>query len=437
MATRYGSTGSVRLGSERTFVHAREATILHADADAFFASVEQRDDPRLRGRPTLVGSGVVMAASYEARAFGVRGAMGGAQARRLCPHAVIVEPRFPAYVEASRQLFDVFKETAPGVEGLSLEEAFLDVRGLQRISGKPAEIAARLRREVRARVGLPITVGVARTRLLAKMASRQAKPDGLLVVAPERELAFLHPIRVERLWGIGAATASKLHELGCLTIGDVAKLSEEALVAALGPAAGRHLHAVAHNRDVSPVRGRRRRRRSIGSQSALGRKARSPSALDAELLAIVDRVSRRMRESRRRGRTVVLRLRFGDYSRATRSCTLPHATAGTDLILAAARALLAMAGPMIERRGVTLVGVTVANLDDASGGEQLALPVDALDSAALDAAVDDVRRRFGAGAVSRARLLGRRIRPSPWVLSTERSLTEEGEARGAPPGTGD
>lgn len=410
------------------FVSRREAAILHADADAFFASVEQRDDSRLRGRPTLVGGGVVMAASYEARAFGVRGAMGAAQARRLCPHAVVVEPRFSAYVEASRQLFDVFRDAAPRVEGLSLEEAFLDVSGLRRISGTPAEIAGRLRHEVRARVGLAITVGVARTRLLAKMASREAKPDGMLVVAPDRELQFLHPICVERLWGIGAATAAKLHRLGAETVGDVAKLPEERLVAALGRAAGRHLHAIAHNRDVSPVRPRRRGRRSIGSQSALGRSTRSWTALDAELLALVDRVSGRMREAGRRGRTVVLRLRFADYSRATRSRTLPHPTAATELILAAARALLATARPAIERRGITLVGVTVTNLDAAGAGEQLALPVDRLESGPLDAALDDVRDRFGARALSRATLLGRRARPSPWLLSSESRQRGEGRA---------
>src|SRR2546423_10959646 len=180
--------------------------VLHADADAFFASVEQRDDPRLRGRPVIVGGGVVLAASYEAKAYGVRTAMGGRQARRLCPGAVVVEPRMSAYVEASRALFRVFEDTTPLVEGLSIDEAFLDVRGLRRLAGTPVEIAVRLRRDVRERVGLPVTVGVARTKHLAKVASGVAKPDGLLVVPPDRELAFLHPLPVERLWGVGAVT---------------------------------------------------------------------------------------------------------------------------------------------------------------------------------------------------------------------------------------
>src|SRR3954447_13368797 len=186
------------------------ASILHADADAFFASVEQRDDPELRGKPTVVGGGVVMAASYEARAYGIHGAMGGRRARQLCPQLVSVPPRFEAYTEASRALFDLFEETAPLVEGLSLEEAFLAVRGLERISGTPRQIAERLRRRARERIGLAVTVGVARTKVVTKMASRAAKPDGLLVIEPERESEFLTPLPVEALWGVGAATADKL-----------------------------------------------------------------------------------------------------------------------------------------------------------------------------------------------------------------------------------
>src|SRR5438034_3555431 len=196
-------------------------TILHADLDAFYASVEQRDQPRLRGQPVIVGGGVVLAASYEARAYGVRTAMGGMQARRLCPHAVVVRPRMSAYSEASKAVYRVFDDTTPLVEGLSIDEAFLDVRGMRRLAGTPAEIAARLRRNVLERVGLPITVGVARTKFLAKVASGVAKPDGLLVVPPDRELAFLHPLPVERLWGVGPVTAGKLHDLGLATVGDV------------------------------------------------------------------------------------------------------------------------------------------------------------------------------------------------------------------------
>jgi DNA polymerase IV len=389
-----------------------EATILHADLDAFYASVEQRDDPRLRGRPVIVGGGVVLAASYEAKAYGVRTAMGGAQARRLCPEAVVVEPRMSAYSEASKAVYRVFEDTTPLVEGLSIDEAFLDVRGMRRIAGSPTDIAVRLRRKVRERVGLPITVGVARTKFLAKVASGVAKPDGLLVVPPDRELAFLHPLPVERLWGVGPVTAGKLRELGITTVGEVARIPEGLLVSMLGRAAGRHLHALAHNRDRRPVRPRRRRR-SMGSQRALGRSPRSLDAVEADLVALVDRVTRRMRTAERVGRTVMLRLRFDDFSRATRSHTLPRATAQTQVILGTARELLTTAMPLIERQGLTLVGVTVANLDDR-GRAQLELPFERQD--ALDAALDEVRERFGSDAVIRAVLLGRSQRPSVPLL---------------------
>jgi DNA polymerase-4 len=380
-----------------------EPTILHADVDSFFASVEQRDDPRLRGRPVIVGSGVVLAASYEAKAYGVRGAMGGAQARRLCPQAIVVDPRFEAYVAASKELFAVFDRTAPVVEGLGFEEAFLDVRGLREISGSPAEIAVRLRREVREEVGLPITVGVARTKVLAKMASRTAKPDGLLVVQLDGELAFLHPLPVERIWGVGAAGARKLHARGVTTVGQAAGLSEAALMAILGKAAGRYVHAVANNRDARRVRAGRRRR-TIGSQRALGRRPRSPQALDAIVVGLVDRLARRLRAARRACRTVVLRMRFGDYSRATRSHTLSEATTQTLTILTTARFLLASSMPAIERQGLTLVGLSLANLED-DGAIQLALPLDRRRT--LDATLDEVRDRFGPAAITRAVLLGR------------------------------
>ena len=382
-----------------------EATILHADVDAFYASVEQRDDPRLRGRPVIVGSWVVLAASYEAKACGVRTAMGGTQARRLCPQAAVVEPRMSAYAEASKAMFEVFEQTTPLVEGLSIDEAFLDVGGLRRISGPPTDIAVRLRREVLQRVGLPISVGVARTKFLAKVASGVAKPDGLLVVPPDGELAFLHPLPVERLWGVGPVTADKLRQHGITTVGEVAQLAETALVSILGRASGRHLHALAHNRDPRQVQVGRRRR-SIGAQRALGRTPRSPDALDAIVLALVDRLARRLRAARRVCRTVTLRLRFDDLSRATRSHTLSEATAQTQAILATARGLLTTATPMIERQGLTLVGVSLANLHD-DGAIQLALPFDRHRAGALDATLDDVRDRFGSAAVTRAVLLGR------------------------------
>jgi DNA polymerase IV len=380
-----------------------EATILHADLDAFFASVEQRDDPRLLGRAVIVGRGVVLACSYEAKAKGVHSAMGGRMAKRLCPDAVVVKPRFSAYVDASRAVFAVFEDTTPLVEGLSIDEAFLDVRGLERISGSPREIAISLRKAVLERVGLPITVGVARTKFLAKVASGVAKPDGLLVVPPDEELAFLHPLPVEKLWGVGPKTAAKLYDRNIATVGQVAQLGERTLVALVGRAAGRQLYALAHNRDPRRVRVGRRRR-SMGSQCAIGRGQHPPEKLHAILLAIVDRLARRLRAARRVCRTVTLRLRFDDFTRATRSQTMASPTCRTLTILETAEALLANCEPLIEERGITLLGLSLGNLENADAG-QLGLPVDR--QRGLDAALDAVRDRYGAAAITRAVLLGR------------------------------
>src|SRR6266480_1490905 len=371
---------------------AEDATILHADADSFYASVEQRDDPALRGRPVIVGGGVVLAASYEAKALGVRTPMGETQARRLCPQAIVVRPRMEAYSEASAAMFDVFRDTTPLVEGLSIDEAFLDVGGLRRIAGTPSQIAERLRHEVSERVGIPVTVGVARTKFLAKVASGVAKPDGLLVVPVDGELAFLHALPVERLWGVGPVTGRKLRERSIVTVADVARFDEAALERILGRAAGRHLYALAHNRDPRPVIVGRRRR-SIGSQCALGRSRKTPEAVDAVLVSLVDRVTRRMRIAGRVGRTVVLRLRFGDFSLAPRSHTLPQPIAPTQTILLTARWLLSGAMQEIELRDLTLVGVAVANLEDDSA-LQLLLPLDRFSGSDLDVALDEVRRRF-------------------------------------------
>jgi DNA polymerase-4 len=389
--------------------HSDVAGILHADLDAFYASVEQRDNPRLRGRPVIVGAGVVLAASYEARARGVRTAMGGRQARSLCPDAVVVSPRMAAYSEASRAVFAVFDDTTPLVEAMSIDEAFLDVRGLHAIRGSPAEIAVKLRADVRDRVGLPITVGVARTKFLAKVASGVGKPDGLLVVPVAGELAFLHPLPIERLWGVGRVTAAKLHARGISTVAEVARLDERSLVSMLGPHAGRHLLALAHNRDPRPV-AVGRRRRSIGSQSALGRRRLSAGELDERLTGLVDRVCRRLRSANRVCRTVVLRLRFDDFSRATRSHTLPAPTADTAAVLPALRRLLIACGALISEQGITLIGVTLANLDPADA-VQLELPFARRDPPALDAVIDRVRDRYGTRAINRARLLDGDIAP--------------------------
>jgi DNA polymerase-4 len=386
-----------------------DASILHADLDSFYASVEQRDDPTLRGRPVIVGGGVVLAASYEAKAYGVRTAMGGAQARRLCPHAVVVAPRMTAYMRASDAVFEVFRGITPLVEAISVDEAFLDVSGLRRVSGTPVQVADRLRAEVRERVGLPITVGIARTKFLAKLASQQAKPDGLLLVPPGQEVAFLRPLPVSRLWGVGAKTAAKLHAHGIHTVADVAELSESTLASILGVAMGRQLYALSRNID------RRRvttgvRRRSVGAQRAVGRagNSMSPTEIDAVVLTLIDRITARMRAAGRTGRTVVLRLRFDDFTRATRSRTLPFATSSTQPILATARQLVAAAAPAIAERGLTLVGFAVSGID-RSGTQQLSLPFTEaqMRPLAIDAAVDEVRRRYGKSALTRAVLVGR------------------------------
>jgi DNA polymerase-4 len=385
-----------------------EASILHADLDSFYASVEQRDDPTLRGRPVIVGGGVVLAASYEAKAYGVRTAMGGAQARRLCPQAAVVPPRMAAYSQASDAVFEVFRDTSPLVEAISVDEAFLDVGGLRRVSGTPVQIAARLRSDVRDRVGLPITVGIARTKFLAKVASQEAKPDGLLLVPPACELAFLHPLPVRRLWGVGAVTADKLHAHGIETVADVAELSESMLASLVGGGMGGRLYALSRNVDHRRVT-TGVRRRSVGAQRALGRAGNTmaPAEVDAVVIGLVDRIATRMRAAGRTGRTVTLRLRFNDFGRVTRSHTLPSATCSTHTILATARRLVVAAAPLIAERGLTLVGFAVSEID-RSGAEQLLLPFSTgTEPAAVDAAVDQVRRRYGTSALTRGVLVGR------------------------------
>ncbi|MDY0984949.1 DNA polymerase IV [Microbacterium sp. CFBP9023] len=382
-----------------------EATVLHADLDAFYASVEQRDAPALRGRPVIVGGGVVLAASYEAKARGVRTAMGGRQALELCPDAVVVPPRMEAYSAASKDVFAIFRDTTPLVEGLSIDEAFLEVGGLRRIVGTPEEVAVRLRDRVRTEVGLAISVGVARTKFLAKVASAVSKPDGLLVVEPDREEQFLLPLPVERLWGVGAVTAEKLHRYGVHTVGQLAELEPATAERVLGKAAGSHLHALSRLRDPRPV-DTTRRRGSIGSQRALGSRARTADELDLFLTQIIDRLARRLRDGERVCRTVVLRLRYGDFAKATRSRSLRVPTDRTAILLDVARTLLAAAWPEIEARGITLIGISLSQLDRAENAPP-ELPIDWGDDERLDTVLDTLRGRFGAASVSRAAQLGR------------------------------
>jgi DNA polymerase IV len=323
----------------------------------------------------------------------------------------VVPPRMAAYTQASEAVFEVFRDTTPLVEAISVDEAFLDVGGLRRVSGTPVQIAARLRSEVRRRVGLPITVGIARTKFLAKVASQEAKPDGLLLVPPGQELAFLHPLPVRRLWGVGKVTADKLHAHGIETVADVTELTESMLASLVGAAMGRQLFALSRNVD------RRRvstsvRRRSVGAQRALGRAGNtmSPAEVDAVVINLIDRIATRMRAAGRTGRTVTLRLRFNDFSRATRSHTLPWATSSTQTLLLTARRLVTAAGPLIAERGLTLVGFAVSGISaiDRSGAEQLLLPFAAQsEPATIDAVVDRVRRRYGKSALTRGVLLGR------------------------------
>ena len=385
--------------------------ILHADLDAFYASVEQRDDARLRRRPVIVGAGVVLAASYEARAFGVRTAMSGREARARCPQALVVEPRMEAYSEASRAVFDIFNDISPWVEGLSIDEAFIDVSGLERLVGPDTEIARSLQRRVDREVGLPLSVGGGSTKFLAKVASAVSKPLGIRVVPAGEELAFLHPLPVGRLWGVGPVTEERLASRGIRTVGEVAALERNLLVSICGKAAGHHLHALAHNRDPRPVE-LGRRRRSVGSQRSFP--ARSPARSEASeiLLETVDRVARRLRDGQRVARTVVLRLRFADFATATRSHTLTEATASTATIQETALTLLDGAWPTIVERGLTRVGVAVSGLspDDAV---QLPLPFAKHDGQELDRAVDQVRDRFGTGSLTRTSLVGRTMIEMP------------------------
>ena len=317
--------------------------ILHADADCFFASVEQRDQPRLRGRPTMVATWVVMAASYEARAFGIHSAMHATEARRLCPDVIAVEPRSEAYAEASAALFSVFEAASPTVEPHGLEEAFL--------TGPPS-LGERLRADVRREVGLPITVGVASTKIAAKMASRAAKPDGLRIVDDER--AFLHAHRVEQLWGIGKATAARLHARGIATVGEAAVLAEPELIALLGTGNGRRVHALVNNRDREPVH-TARPRRAFGSSRSLARGDHPPTVLSQS----AERVAERLRAAGVAGRTVTLHLRFSDHTTATRSRTLPAAVDDATVIAATAAALVD------SGRALTRIGVSVTNLEAA------------------------------------------------------------------------
>ena len=393
-------------------------TILHVDMDAFYVGVELRRRPELAGRPVVVGGtgprGVVAAASYEARRYGIHSAMPSMRAQRLCPAAVFLAGDFPAYEEASKAVHAVFHSFTPLVEGIALDEAFLDVTGAIRLFGDGATIAAAIRQRVSDDLQLACSVGVATTKLLAKLASKAAKPKagpagiepgpGVLVVAPGKELAFLHPLPVQALWGVGPATLERLRRLGVATVGDLAGIPEATLVHTLGKANGRHLHRLSLGEDDRAVEPDRPVK-SISHEQTFGRDLDDPAELALEVVRMADAVGSRLRAHSLVGRTVTLKVRFGSFSTITRSATGPDGLDTGPAIAAVARGLLDAVDPA---PGVRLLGVAVSGLAPAVG-EQLSLG-DGFDDGGWSTAtraVDDVRERFGATAIGPASLVGR------------------------------
>lgn len=396
------------------------ASILHVDLDAFYASVEVLRDPSLRGKPMVVGGGVVLSATYEARRYGVRSGMRIADARSRCPGLVVVRGSFADYVDPSRRVMEIFRRSTPAVEPISIDEAFLDVSGSVHLFGPPPDIGRRIRETIRRETGLPASVGVASTKFLAKVASRVAKPDGMAVVDPGTELAFLHPLPVGYLWGVGPVTRERLHQRGVHTIGDLAAVPPDALDAWLGKGSGRHLHALAHNRDPRAVE-TGRRAGSVGAQSAFGGSVADPDAHRRVLLRLAERVGSRLRAKGRAARVITVRLRFADFRAITRRTTLPGPTSSTSAIHHAACGLVASAlAEAGEGRGLNLLAISMSALE-RHPDLQMELPLEGpglgdpivrpgsprgLAARALDGAVDRAREVFGDAAIGRAALLG-------------------------------
>jgi DNA polymerase IV len=424
------------LARDRFGVTRSDATILHVDLDAFFAAVEQLDDPSLRGRPVIVGGlggrGVVSTCSYEARRFGVHSAMPMARARTACPQATFLTPRMARYVEKSHEVMAILASLSPLVEQLSIDEAFIDVAGARRMLGAPAEIAATIRRRVLDEAGLRLSVGAASTKFLAKLSSDLAKPDGVLVVAPGTEQDFLAGLQVSRLWGVGPATLTKLERMGVRTIGDVAALDEQVLIGALGSSLGRHLHALAHNDDTRAVVPERDTK-SIGAEETFGADLRTVAQCERELVRLADRACARLRGASLSARTVNIKIRFGDFETRTRARTLPEATDVSTVVLDVARALLR---EFDVGRGVRLLGVSLSQLDgapvtqatlDLTGEAQSDGRVRSERRAAVERAVDEVRGRFGTRAVGPATLVEVNERDGPNDRSGETERPERGE----------
>ena len=396
----------------------RTASVLHVDLDAFYASVEQMRRPELQGRPVAVGGGVVLAASYEARAYGVHAAMPLGRARQMCPQLIVVDGSYGDYADLSDQVFDICRRFTPLVEQISIDEAFLDVAGARKLFGPAHVIAPRLRAEVKAETGLVVSVGVARTKFLAKIGSRVAKPDGLVVVPPDDELSFLHALPVGLIWGVGPVTERKLSRMGIRTVAELASCDERALRSRLGQHAGRHLHALAWNRDPRQVV-TRRTARSVGAQSAFGGDRSDPEFHRRVLARLADRVGSRLRKKGRAARTIGVRLRFSDLQAITRATTLAAPVSSTDAIFQVAQHLVVEAvASAAEGRGLSLLGIRLSGLS-FDPHVQLELPfaatarrdilragsTAALSQDALDSALDSLRRRFGKETVGPASVL--------------------------------
>jgi DNA polymerase-4 len=411
---------------------ATTATILHADLDAFYASVEQLLDPSLRGKPIAVGGGVVLAASYEAKAFGVRGGMPGRHARELCPQLIFVGGHFSEYQRLGDAAIKVIGEFTPLVERISIDEAFADVAGCTHLFGSPADIARTIRRRIRVELGLAISVGVARTKHLAKIASQVAKPDGLVIVDPDTELQFLHPLPVELMWGVGPATRARLAGIGIETIGQLANTHAGSLERLLGPAAGEKLSSLAWNRDPRQIR-THHRARSAGAQSALGRKPAEDGVVRPTLLHLADRIGTRLRAKSRSGRTVTVRVRFANLKSVTRSMTLDAPICATVMLAEIAEDLVrAVLAEHAEEKTISLLAISVSHLE-ARGDVELELPLGLQDErrrpgtkigiarSSADRAVDKIRDRFGWEAIG----YGSVLRISRSVPDAFRELAEK------------
>lgn len=399
------------------------ASIMHIDMDAFFASVELLEHPELRGLPVIVGHrgsrSVVTAATYEARRFGVNSAMPMAVALRRCPQAVVLEPHMDRYRDASRHVMAIFDSFTPLVERLSIDEAFLDVSGARRISGSPFAIGTEIRRRVHSELGLTCSVGIASTKFVAKLASGLSKPDGLLVVPADGVRAFLDPLPVSALWGVGASTEEALLRRGLRTVADVAATPLPVLVSGLGEATGRRLHALANGVDPRSV-DTRQIEKSAGHEITFAEDVADPELVRRELLRLCDKVAVRMRRSGVRCRTVAVKVRFGDFSTLTRSRTLVEATDVARVLYEASSELLAAANPL--RRPVRLIGVRGEQLVE---GDEVAFSLwsDSDDWRDAELAVDDVSARFGSGAVRPASLLSRRAPESAKGIDLSDKLT--------------